>query len=264
MDTDQILDSVELVAGVDRDGARLAVDATLLTLAERVGRAAAALAGGLPGELEAALTAGPDAGEPFDAEEFARRTAARAGSTWGGVVSMRRRCWPPSARTWPGSRSFATGCRPTTGRCSARRRRPRSAPWCRSAVIEQRSGDTTTLGSPRRGRRTRRRLACSSQATFLQGLNRLGDAALAGLVGLGPGDLEDVPGSVAVGEGVEGAAGRGLGVEGGGQVGWDLDLAGRRRAPGRPRPRRRRRGRRRCSALRLIIGVPPMVATALR
>jgi uncharacterized protein (DUF2267 family) len=79
MDTDQILDSVELMAGVDRDGARLAVDATLLTLAERVGRAAAAgLARGLPGELEAALTAGPDAGEPFDAEEFARRTAVRA------------------------------------------------------------------------------------------------------------------------------------------------------------------------------------------
>jgi uncharacterized protein (DUF2267 family) len=78
MDTDQTLDSVELIAGVDRDGARLAVDATLLTLAERVGRAAAAgLAGGLPGELEA-VTAGPDAGEPFDAEEFARRTAARA------------------------------------------------------------------------------------------------------------------------------------------------------------------------------------------
>ena len=44
MDTDQILDSVELMAGVDRDGARLAVDATLLTLAERVGRAAAAAA----------------------------------------------------------------------------------------------------------------------------------------------------------------------------------------------------------------------------
>ena len=79
MDTDQTLDSVELMAGVDRDGAQLAVDATLLTLAERVGRAAAAgLAGGLPGELEAVLTAGPDAGEPFDAEEFARRTAVRA------------------------------------------------------------------------------------------------------------------------------------------------------------------------------------------
>jgi uncharacterized protein (DUF2267 family) len=79
MDTGQILDSVELMAGVDRDGARLAVGATLLTLAERVGRAAAGeLARGLPGELEAVLTAGPDAGEPFDAEEFARRTAARA------------------------------------------------------------------------------------------------------------------------------------------------------------------------------------------
>ena len=78
MDTDQILDSVELLAGVDRDDARLAVDATLLTLAERVGRAVASeLAGGLPGELEPALTAGPDAAEPFDAEEFARRTAAR-------------------------------------------------------------------------------------------------------------------------------------------------------------------------------------------
>jgi uncharacterized protein (DUF2267 family) len=49
MDTDQILDSVELVAGMDRDDARLAVDATLLTLAERVGRAVAGeLAGGLP------------------------------------------------------------------------------------------------------------------------------------------------------------------------------------------------------------------------
>ena len=79
MDTDQILDSVELMAGMDRDGARLAVDATLLTLAERVGRAAAAeLARELPGELEAALIAGPDASEPFDAEEFAHRTAARA------------------------------------------------------------------------------------------------------------------------------------------------------------------------------------------
>jgi uncharacterized protein (DUF2267 family) len=62
MDTDQILDSIELLAGVDRDDARLASE----------------LAGGLPGELEPALTAGPDAAEPFDAEEFARRTAARA------------------------------------------------------------------------------------------------------------------------------------------------------------------------------------------
>jgi hypothetical protein len=48
MDTDQTLDSVELMAGVVRDGARLVVDATLLTLAERVGRAAAGFAGGCP------------------------------------------------------------------------------------------------------------------------------------------------------------------------------------------------------------------------
>ena len=49
MDTDQILDSVELMAGVDRDGARLAVDATLLTLAERVaGRPPPSSPGGCP------------------------------------------------------------------------------------------------------------------------------------------------------------------------------------------------------------------------
>jgi uncharacterized protein (DUF2267 family) len=79
MDTDQLLDGVELLAGVDRDAARLAVDATLVTLAERVGQPAAAeLARGLPGELAVALTVGPAAGEPFDAEEFAGRVAARA------------------------------------------------------------------------------------------------------------------------------------------------------------------------------------------
>lgn len=78
MDTDQFLQSVELLAGVDRDVARRAAQATLATLAERVGRPVAAeLAADLHGELRAALTGGPDAGEPFDAEEFARRTATR-------------------------------------------------------------------------------------------------------------------------------------------------------------------------------------------
>lgn len=79
MDTEQFLQSVELLASLNRESARRAAQATLATLAERVGRPVATeLAGGLPGELGAALTGGPDAAEPFDAEEFARRTAARA------------------------------------------------------------------------------------------------------------------------------------------------------------------------------------------
>jgi uncharacterized protein (DUF2267 family) len=78
MDTEQFLQSVELLAGLDRDRARRAVQATLATLAERVGRPVATeLADDLPGELRAALTGGPDAADPFDAEEFARRTADR-------------------------------------------------------------------------------------------------------------------------------------------------------------------------------------------
>jgi uncharacterized protein (DUF2267 family) len=90
MDTDQFLQSVELLAGVDRDAARRAAQATLATLAERIGRPAAAeLADGLPDdlpdELRLALTGGPDAADPFDATEFARRTAAREGvePAWG-------------------------------------------------------------------------------------------------------------------------------------------------------------------------------------
>jgi uncharacterized protein (DUF2267 family) len=78
MNTDQFLQSVELLAGLDRDGAQRAAQATLATLAERIGRPAAAeLADDLPRDLRATLTGGPDAAEPFDAEEFARRTAAR-------------------------------------------------------------------------------------------------------------------------------------------------------------------------------------------
>ena len=52
MDTAQFLQSVELLAGLNRDSARRAAQATLATLAERVGRPVATeLAGGLPGEL---------------------------------------------------------------------------------------------------------------------------------------------------------------------------------------------------------------------
>jgi len=52
MDTEPFLQSVELLASLNREGARRAARATLATLAERVGRPVATeLAGGLPGEL---------------------------------------------------------------------------------------------------------------------------------------------------------------------------------------------------------------------
>jgi uncharacterized protein (DUF2267 family) len=82
MDVLQFLQSVELVAGVDRDGARRAAAATLTTLAERLGREGAdELAPALPGELREPLAGAPPTAEAFDAEEFVRRTAARAGSS---------------------------------------------------------------------------------------------------------------------------------------------------------------------------------------
>jgi uncharacterized protein (DUF2267 family) len=80
MDHQQLLQSVELMAGLDRAGAQRAVTATLVTLAERLGRPAAGeLAGRLPRELRELLADGPETAESFDADEFARRTASRNG-----------------------------------------------------------------------------------------------------------------------------------------------------------------------------------------
>jgi uncharacterized protein (DUF2267 family) len=82
MDYLQFLQSVELMAGLDQDGARRAATATLTTLAERLGRPAAdELARALPGELREPLAAAPTAAEAFDASEFVRRTADREGSS---------------------------------------------------------------------------------------------------------------------------------------------------------------------------------------
>jgi uncharacterized protein (DUF2267 family) len=78
MDELQFLQSVELMAGLDREGARRAAMATLVTLGERLGREGAdELAGSLPGGLREGLDGAPDAGEAFDAGEFVRRVAAR-------------------------------------------------------------------------------------------------------------------------------------------------------------------------------------------
>jgi uncharacterized protein (DUF2267 family) len=81
MDQFQFLQSVELMAGLDRDGARRAAAATLLTLAERLGQPAAGeLARALPRELREPLDAAPETAEAFDAGEFVRRIAARVGA----------------------------------------------------------------------------------------------------------------------------------------------------------------------------------------
>jgi uncharacterized protein (DUF2267 family) len=78
MDHLQFLQGVELMAGLDRDGARRAAAATLLTLAERLGRPAAGeLARSLPRQLREPLDAAPETAEAFDAGEFVRRIAAR-------------------------------------------------------------------------------------------------------------------------------------------------------------------------------------------
>jgi uncharacterized protein (DUF2267 family) len=82
MDELQFLQSVELMAGLDREGARRAAMATLVTLAERVGRAGVdELAGALPGGMRESMEAAPETAEAFDAADFVRRTAAREGSS---------------------------------------------------------------------------------------------------------------------------------------------------------------------------------------
>ncbi len=76
----QLLQSVEMTAGLDRATAERAVEATLTTLAERIGQDEfAKLAARLPNELrETPKQAGADP-DPFSPEEFVRRTARRAG-----------------------------------------------------------------------------------------------------------------------------------------------------------------------------------------
>jgi hypothetical protein len=121
MDHLQFLQSVELTAGLDRDGARRAAAATLLTLAERLGQPAAGeLARSLPPELREPLDAAPETAEAFDAGEFVRRIAAREGGP-ADQAGRDGRCSRPSRRTSPPSTGSATGSRPTTRACSSSR-----------------------------------------------------------------------------------------------------------------------------------------------
>jgi uncharacterized protein (DUF2267 family) len=138
VDHQQLLQSVELTAGLDRAGAQRAVTATLATLAERLGRpAAAGLAGGLPRQLRGPLAGGPQGAEPFDAGEFARRVGSRAGVSPEQGRQRARAVLATLGRTSPRSRRSATSSHPTTSSCSARNVAPRSAsdhraPWPRA------------------------------------------------------------------------------------------------------------------------------------
>jgi uncharacterized protein (DUF2267 family) len=70
--------TVEQAAGITREEAERAIDATLRTLGERITRGEAEdIALFLPRELRPALTSSPEPAEAFDREEFVRRVAAR-------------------------------------------------------------------------------------------------------------------------------------------------------------------------------------------
>jgi uncharacterized protein (DUF2267 family) len=72
--------TVEQAAGIEREEAERAVDATLRTLAERITRGEAEdIALFLPRELRSALTSAPEPAEAFDIEEFVHRVAEREG-----------------------------------------------------------------------------------------------------------------------------------------------------------------------------------------
>jgi uncharacterized protein (DUF2267 family) len=76
----QLLQGVEMAAGLDRAASERIVRATLATLAERLGRKDfAALAARLPDELRQVPDEATDEPAPFAPEEFVRRAARRAG-----------------------------------------------------------------------------------------------------------------------------------------------------------------------------------------
>jgi hypothetical protein len=76
----------------------------MAALAECLGRAGAdELARTLPSELREPLAAAPETAEPFDAEEFVRRTAAREGGPSDQRAGTPGRCSPRSRRRCDGA-----------------------------------------------------------------------------------------------------------------------------------------------------------------
>jgi uncharacterized protein (DUF2267 family) len=77
---DEFLDRVAAVAGIGEDEAARSSEAVLRTLADRIGaKEARDTASQLPKELKAALEPAVDNAGAFDAHEFVRRVAERAG-----------------------------------------------------------------------------------------------------------------------------------------------------------------------------------------
>jgi uncharacterized protein (DUF2267 family) len=74
------ISTVEQAAGISREEAERATEATLRTLSERItGGEAEDIAAFLPKELRPVMTSTPEPAEPFGFEEFLRRVAEREG-----------------------------------------------------------------------------------------------------------------------------------------------------------------------------------------
>jgi uncharacterized protein (DUF2267 family) len=80
MDYIELLRQVQTAAALDRARAERVIWATVVTLAERMSHNELVRLGArLPDELQAAVRGGSLAHQPFGADEFVRRVAARAG-----------------------------------------------------------------------------------------------------------------------------------------------------------------------------------------
>jgi uncharacterized protein (DUF2267 family) len=92
MDHEQFLVAVQRLAGVDGAAAERVTRAVLQTLGERISAVQARdLVAQLPAELGPWLFT-EDAGQGFDVDEFLRRVAERARSTWPPPNGMPGRC----------------------------------------------------------------------------------------------------------------------------------------------------------------------------
>lgn len=77
---DEFVGRVESLSGLPREESLSLIDATLLTLADRVSAGEARqLAAHLPSELQLPITSASSPAEPFDLREFMRRIAVRSG-----------------------------------------------------------------------------------------------------------------------------------------------------------------------------------------